>query len=75
MNRSLGTVIIAPMTSGKKSWPFRVSSSFKGKIGDIALEQIRAADRTRLIRKLGRLDDATASLVADKLVEIFERSP
>lgn len=50
----LKTVIIAPMTSTlHDDFPTRVSVTFKSKKGEIALDQIRAIDRSRIIKNLG----------------------
>lgn len=75
MNTRLRTVVVAPLTSVQRGWPFRVQCAFGRRKGDIALDQIRCLDRSRLIRRLGALDHATAERVADRLVEIFEKSP
>src|ERR1039457_3932874 len=41
LNRSVATVIIAPMTSVRRGWPTRIEIHFQGKPGEIALDQIR----------------------------------
>src|SRR5579863_260565 len=63
MNRNLATAIIAPMTTVRRGWPTRVPVIFQGKRGEIALDQLRAVDKTRLIRRLGKLDRMTADAV------------
>ena len=73
LNHHLRTTIVAPMTTKGKSYPTRVSCRFKGKKGQIVLDQIRAVDRNRLVKKLGRLDDETATEVLDVLAELFAR--
>ena len=71
MNHHVRTTIIAPMTTKGHSYPTRVACRFKGKNGRVVLDQIRAVDRTRLIKKLGRLDDKTATAVLEVLSEMF----
>ena len=71
LNRSVSTVIIAPMTTTRRGWPTRVEISFQGKTGEIALDQIRAVDKTRLVKRLGKLDSETAAAVVDTLGELF----
>jgi mRNA interferase MazF len=56
MNRNIRTVIMAPMTSGQKDYPTRVSCAFRKKRGQIVLDQIRTIDKNRLIKKLGTID-------------------
>ena len=71
MNRHLGTVLIAPMTTQMRSYPSRVACTFAGKHGEIALDQIRAVDKTRLLQRLGRIDRKTEAAVLDVLARMF----
>jgi len=71
MNKHIETIIIAPMTTKGRSYPSRVPVSFQGKKGQIVLDQIRTIDKTRLTRKLGRIDKRTARKVLDVLQEMF----
>ena len=73
MNENLDTVIIAPMTTAERSYPSRVSIVFQGKRGQVGLEQLRAVDHKRLIRKLGSLPSRMAEAVSAVLVEMFTR--
>jgi len=72
-NRHLRTVIIAPMTTVARPYPTRVALTFQGKQGQVALDQLRAIDRQRLVRKLGRISPKTAASVSTVLVEMFTR--
>lgn len=74
MNRHLQTVLIAPMTTVERPYPTRVSLSFQGKHGQVALDQIRAVDRQRLVRKIGKASSATAHAIAKVLIEMFSRA-
>ena len=71
MNRHIGTVIIAPMTSTRRAYPTRVTVTFQRKTGQIALDQIRTVDKSRLIRRLGALPEARGRDVAGVLREMF----
>ena len=71
MHRVVRTVLVAPLTSARKRYPTRVNCQFEGRDGQIALDQIRSFDRVRFIRKLGRLDHATASRVRKTLMDLF----
>jgi mRNA interferase MazF len=73
MNEPLQTVVVAPMTTTTRSYPSRVGVSFRGKDGQIALDQLRAVDRQRLIRKLGAIGTKAATEVSNVLVEMFVR--
>ena len=74
MNRHLRTVIIAPMTTVVRSYPTRVPIRFKGKDGQIVLDQLRAIDRQRLVRKLGIVAAGTAQAASAILIEMFSRA-
>jgi mRNA interferase MazF len=71
LNHNIRTVIVAPMTTKGKAYPTRVLCRFKGKNGLVVLDQIRTVDQSRLVRKLGKIDDKTAALVLDVLQEMF----
>src|SRR5271156_2742050 len=71
MNRSSRTVIVAPMTTKWRDYPTRLACRFKGKDGQVVLDQIRTVDRARLVRKLGRLDSKTCARVLEVLQEMF----
>jgi mRNA interferase MazF len=71
MNRHIRTVIVAPMTTAGSEYPTRVSTSFKGKAGQIVLDQIRTVDKKRLVKVLGRIGDPTANRVLETLADMF----
>ena len=74
MNEHLRTVIIAPMTTVMRSYPTRAPIRFKGKDGQIVLDQLRAIDRQRLVRKLGIVAAGTAQAASAILIEMFNRA-
>lgn len=71
INRSIGAVIVAPMTSGRQSYPTRVPIKFKEREGSVALDQIRAVDKSRLINKVGVSKKPTRNKVLAILQEMF----
>lgn len=71
LNAHLRTVIVAPMTTSGRAYPWRVSSRFQGRAGFVALDQLRTVDSERLVKRLGRLTGATMSQVLAKLHEMF----
>jgi mRNA interferase MazF len=71
MNRHIRTIIIAPMTTAGKDYPTRLSCTFKKKMGQIVLDQIRTIDKIRLIKKLGAIDPDTQSEVISVLQRLF----
>ncbi len=71
MNHHIRTVIVAPMTMKGRSYPTRIPCRFKGKSGQIVLDQIWTVDSVRLVRKLGKITPKTASEVLAVLQEMF----
>ncbi len=73
MNHNIRTVIVAPLTTKGQPYPTRVECRFRGKLGQVVLDQIRTVDKVRLVRKLGRLDTRIADRVLAVLQEMFAR--
>lgn len=71
MNRHLRTVIIAPMTAATRSYPTRVTCRFRQKSGQVALDQLRTVDQSRLVRRLGRVSAKPSRQALDVLCEMF----
>ncbi len=71
LNRHIATVIVAPMTTVTRSYPTRVPVTFRGKKGQVALDQIRTVDKARLVRRLGRVSPVAARAISGVLVEMF----
>ena len=69
---ALSTVLVAPMTTKGFDFPCRIKCKFKNKNGLILLDQIRAVDKTRFIKKLGSIDDNTQMELCNTLQELFE---
>lgn len=72
MNHHIGTVIIAPMTTKGRNYPTRVKCTFQGVEGQIVLDQIRTVDKSRLVKKLGRLSASASENVVRVLSEMFQ---
>lgn len=71
MNRNIRTAIIAPMTSQGRAYPTRVACRLQGVTGQVVLDQLRAVDQSRLVKCLGRLDEAAQTAVLTTLAELF----
>ncbi len=71
MNDHLRTLIVAPMTTGSHRAPFRIEVSHRGKRGLILLDQLRAIDKTRLVRRSGTVSTRTLSATLQTLQEVF----
>jgi mRNA interferase MazF len=51
----LRTALIAPMTTGSHPAPFRIPVRHDGKRGLILLDQMRAVDNARLVKRAGAI--------------------
>jgi len=71
LNSYLRTFIVAPLTTGGHSYPFRVSCRFEGRSGYVVIDQIRTVDRERLVRRLGKLSPSTLGRILAILQEMF----
>lgn len=69
LNMHLTTVVIAPVTSTIRNYPFRVLCSVAGRDGEIATDQIRTVDKSRLKRIIGKLNNKEI----EELREVFRQ--
>lgn len=72
-NKYLNTVTAAPLTSTIKAYPSRVNCVFDQRNGQIAIDQIRAIDKNRLIRRLGILEEPTIDRLFETIEAYFRR--
>jgi mRNA interferase MazF len=71
LNAHLQTVIVAPLTSAGKPYPFRVPGRFENRSGHVVLDQIRTVDLERLLRRLGTLSPRELESTLSVLREMF----
>ncbi len=72
INDCIRTVIIAPMTTKTHhDYVSRIPLVFNKKQGEIALDQLRTVDKSRLLKHLGKIDTAVAKKVTSTLQELF----
>lgn len=71
VNRYLNTVMVAPLTSTRKPYPTRVDCQFDSHEGQVALDQSRSVDKSRLTKRLGQLDEGTNQKVCATLLAMF----
>ena len=71
LNARLGTVMIAPLTTGAHAYAFRVACRFAGRDGHVILDQLRSVDRSRLARRLGALTGSTLGRCLETLRAMF----
>ena len=72
VNELAGTIIVAPITSNKRNFPTRIA--FSNQVGEenyIALDHIRAVNKSRLSNRISVLDKETAEILCNQLQELF----
>ena len=71
MNLSrLNTVIVAPLTSTVRDYAVtRINIEFQKRKGQIALDQLRVIDRTRIVKVVGTLDSET---ICNKVLQVLQ---
>lgn len=71
LNQHLKTVIIAPLSSTVRNYPFRLKVMVDGKLGEVALDQLRTVDKIRLKNRLGVLTDSKCRELHSLLAQMF----
>lgn len=71
MNRYIESVIVAPVSAGNRKYPTRVSFEFLNKKRAVVLDQIRAVEKRRLVKKIGKIKGRTKGKILGVLQEMF----
>lgn len=71
MHDHLRTALVAPMTTKSRPAPFRIPVAHGGQKGLILLDQVRAVDKVRLVKKLGALSAKTLAQTLAAMQETF----
>ena len=71
LNDHLRTVIVAPMTTGGRAYPWRPRCRFQGRAGFVALDQLRTVDAERIVKPLGQLAGETVLAILERLQDMF----
>lgn len=71
MNQFLRTVLIIPITSSVKNYPWRIDCVLAGKNGSIATDQIRVVDKIRIGSKIAKLAEGEISALKDILKKML----
>ncbi len=59
------------MTTKGREYPTRVKCQFAGKEGQVVLDQLRAVDKERLVKRLGVITRETGRAVLGVLAKMF----
>jgi mRNA interferase MazF len=71
LNVHLRTVIVAPMTTSGRAYPWRIRCRFQRRVGYVVLDQLRTVDRERLVKRVGTLPPEVMAEVLGGLLEMF----
>lgn len=72
INDLYATVIVAPLTSTFRNYPSRIDTDFENKGGQIAVDQLKCFDKTRLKKKIGAISKAERADLLEMLSFIFQ---
>ncbi len=73
MNDYFSTVIVAPMTTVIRNYPTRVTCMFQGKEGQVVLDRLRTIDKSRLVKKLGKIEPPIQNAILGILQQMFAK--
>ncbi len=73
MNHHISTVIVAPMTTKVRDYPTRIVCEFQNKFGHIVLDQIRTIDKSRLVKRMGKLSSTEQDNLITALQPMFAK--
>lgn len=73
LNDNLDTVIVVPLTSTIKNWPFRKSTKVTGTESAMAFDQIRTISKLRLTKRIGTLTKSEQEQALLVLQTMFAR--
>jgi len=71
VNKYMRTIVIVPLTSTIRNFPFRLQTIHKKKHGELCFDHIKSIDKSRIIKKNGELDKKLRNNVNALLVEFF----
>ena len=72
MNRTLSTVVVCPVTSRlHPRWPSRVRATVEGREAEIAVDQIRTIDKTRLGQRIDAIGEAASVQVRHVITQMY----
>lgn len=72
INDLYATVIVAPLTSTFRNYPSRIDTDFGKKGGQIAVDQLKCFDKTRLKKKIGMITGIEKKELLEMLSLIFQ---
>ena len=74
MNNALGTVIIVPLTTALRKFPFYIAVNYGGRPGSIACDQIKTIDKRRVGKFVADLSKKDSNGLSTVLITMFTDS-
>lgn len=71
MNKHIDSVIVAPISSVNRKYPTRILFEFLGKERAVVLDQIKTVEKSRLVKKIGKIEDDIQKQILEILQEMF----
>ncbi len=71
MNKKLSTILVVPLTSTIRPWPFRVTVTVLSQKSHAACDQLRVIDKTRLKAQIGNLKKSDSEQLFGMLQSIL----
>ena len=72
INDLYATVIVAPLTGTLRNYPSRIDTDFGGKGGQIAVDQLKCFDKTRLKKRIGTITKPECDDLIEMLAFVFQ---
>ncbi len=68
------TVTVVPLSTAhaQTEFPLLVATRFKGFVGVAVVDQIKACDKSRFIRRMGQLSKAEMEGISQAVVDLFD---
>lgn len=73
VNQNVDHVLIAPLATTKAKYPTRVVVEFLNSERSVILDQLRAVDKVRLVKKIGEINETSRDTILDRLGEMFAK--
>lgn len=72
INDLYATVIVVPLTTTLRNYPSRIDTEFGNKNGQIAIDQLKCFDKTRLKKKIGTISKSERNDIIEMLSFVFQ---
>lgn len=71
VNTFLNTIVIVPITSKPKEYPFRILTNHKNIEGELCFDHIKSIDKSRIVKTDGSIAKTSRTAINNLLFEFF----